>query len=311
MKKFIAMLIVILSVQKFSVLAADYGIKAYEHILRFSSIGNRALVTKSEVESRDYIIDTLENLGYKPKCLKFKVKDYETCNIEVNKEGKDKSKTVILGAHYDGRMEGNAFDDNGSGISVLLELCEVLKNQETPYNLKFIFFGAEEINILGKGLHGSYDYVEGLSKKEKDKIKYMINLDTLVSGDKMYVYNSYKDEDVSDLSKNILNKVKEISEDLNIDINFNFNDQLKTSFTKTKSDYYPFYEINIPVLYFESTNWEAGEKDGRTQSDLAGRVIHSKMDNMIFVENVLNDNIQDRLKNYVDLVKEIVIKTTI
>ena len=310
MKKIITFIVMFLIVQKFSVFAVDldYGTSAYKHLLKFSLVGSRALVTQSEIDSREYIVNTLKDLGYKPKNLKFKVKDYDTYNIEVNKKGKDKSKTVILGAHYDGRIEGNAFDDNGSGISVLLELCEIFKNIETPYNLKFIFFGAEEINILGKGLHGSYDYVESLSKNEKDKIKYMINLDTLVSGDKMYVYNSYGDEVVDEFSKEILNKVKKVSENINVDINFNHNEKSNTSFTKTKSDYYPFFENKIPILYFESTNWQAGENDGRSQSELVGRIIHSKMDNMIFLESIFNERIKDRLKNYVELIKEFIVQ---
>lgn len=308
MKKFFAFLALFIYVFQFGVYAFDenLGYNAYIHILNFSSIGNRVLVSESEINSREYIVNELKKYGYKPKLLKFKVEGYETFNIEVNKKGKNSSETIIVGAHYDGRIEGNACDDNGSGISVLLELCELVKDIETPYNLKFIFFGAEEINILGRGLHGSYDYVESLSQRDKNKIKYMINLDTLVSGDNMYVYNSYKDEIRDDFSKNLLDKVKEISQRLNIHIKFNVNEQTGLSFTNTKSDYYPFFENKIPILYFESTNWDAGEKDGRSQSQLLGRIIHSKMDNMNFLENIFNSRIRDRLKIYVALVKELI-----
>ncbi len=284
-----------------------YGDIAYKHLVKFSLIGNRVLVTQSEKNSRDYIISTLEDMGYKVKNLKFDVREYSTSNIEVLKKGEDSSKTIIIGAHYDGRIEGNSFDDNGSGISVLLELCHLLKDVETPYNIKFVFFGAEEINLLGRGLHGSYNYVESLSRKEKSKIKYMINLDTLISGDKMYVYNAYKDEELSDYSQELLNSLVELAQNLNIDINLNYNEQQDRSFTNTKSDYYPFSEIKIPFLYFESTNWEAGDNDGRSQTVSLGRIIHSKMDNMIFIESIFNERIKDRLKSYVELVKELVL----
>ena len=309
MKKFVAMVFVLLFIANGTANAIEknYGDIAYGHLLKFSLLGNRALVTQSEKNSRDYIIDTLQKMGYKSKNLKFKVENYDTYNIEVNKKGKDTSKTIILGAHYDGRIEGNAFDDNGSGISILLELCEIFKDIDSPCNLKFIFFGAEEINILGKGLHGSYNYVESLSSREKYKIKYMINLDTLASGDKMYVYNSYKDKEVDEFSKKILKKIKEVSENIDININFNYNEEGNISFTNTKSDYYPFFENNIPFLYFESTNWEAGENDGRSQTELLGRIIHSRMDNMIFLENIFNDRIKDRLRSYVELVKELIL----
>ena len=308
MKKILVFVLLFICFFQFGAYALDenLGYNAYTHILNFSSIGNRALVSESEVNSREYIVNELKRYGYNPKLLKFKVEDYETFNIEVNKRGKNSSETIVVGAHYDGRVEGNACDDNGSGISVLLELCELVKDIETPYNLKFIFFGAEEINILGRGLHGSYDYVESLSKKNKSKIKYMINLDTLVSGDNMYVYNSYKDEVPDDFSENLLEKVREIADRLNIHIKFNINEQTGLSFTNTKSDYYPFFENKIPILYFESTNWDAGEKDGRFQSELLGRIIHSKMDNMNFLENIFNSRIRDRLQIYVALIKELI-----
>lgn len=299
--------LVILFLIGFNSFAIDYGSKAEMHLEKFSRIGSRTLTTQSERNSRQYIEDTLSEMGYKVKNLKFKVKGYDTCNIEANKKGKDTSKTIIIGAHYDGRIEGNACDDNGSGISILLELCEVLKDTESPYNLKFVFFGAEEINVLGAGLHGSYDYVESLSQKEKDKIKYMINLDTLVSGDKMYAYNCYKNEEMNELSKEFLSRLRKVSQENNIDLNFNLSCDENTSFTNTKSDYYPFFESGIPVIYFESTNWDAGDKDGRSQTESIGRIIHEPSDNMIFIENIYGNRIKDRLKDYVTLVKEYIL----
>lgn len=305
MKRFLIMILIIFSALTLSVKVSsqDFGERAYLHLLKFSMIGNRALVSESEKNSRDYIVERLNDMGYKVKNLKFKVEDYDTFNIEVNKKGKDSSKTIIIGAHYDGRAEGNAFDDNGSGISILLELCEIFKDLETQYNLKFIFFGAEEINVLGKGLHGSYHYIESLSNKQKENIKLMINLDTLVSGDNMYVYNAYKDMEVSEDGKEIFRKFKNVCGD---EINFNFRDD-DVSFTNTKSDYFPFFENNIPVLYFESTNWDINEKDGRTQTEILGRVIHSKMDNMTFIENIFSDRIKLRLNEYVKIIKKFIL----
>ncbi len=299
--------IIFYSQMTFNAVAVNYGDRAEIHLEKFSRIGSRSVATQSEKISREYIENTLSEMGYKVKNLKFKVEDYDTYNIEVNKKGKDTSKTIIIGAHYDGRIEGNACDDNGSGISVLLELCEVLKDIESPYNLKFIFFGAEEINVLGRGLHGSYDYVESLSKREKNKIKYMINLDTLVSGDKMYAYNCYKNEEMNDESKELLMKLREVSQVNNINLNFNFNDDENVSFTNTKSDYYPFFEIGVPVIYFESTNWEAGDKDGRSQTESLGRIIHTPSDNLILIESLYENRIKERLRDYVNLVKEFVL----
>lgn len=284
------------------------GELAYKHLTKFSEIGNRVLVTESEKMSRKYIEGYLKQLGYKPKLHKFKVNDYDTSNIEITKKGNDSSFIVIVGAHYDGRIEGCSFDDNASGVSILLELAEYLKNKELPYDIKFVFFGAEEINPLGRGLHGSYDYVESLSDREKRKIKYMINLDTLLSGDKMYVYNMFKDEEPHDYSLELMNTIKTIAQNLEIELNTNTKDNDSMSFTNTKSDYYPFFEAGIPILYFESTNWEAGECDGKTQTEMFGRIIHTPFDNMIFLENFLSDRMKLHLNHYAKLLKEFLIQ---
>lgn len=309
LKKFVSIVVVFMFIMYNSIHAlAINGDIAYKHLLRFSSIGNRALVTQSEVNSRLYIKDTLEQIGYKVKLHNFKVEDYDTCNIEVSKKGVDSSKVIIIGAHYDGRIEGNAFDDNGSGISILLELCQIFKDIQTPYDLKFIFFGAEEINILGRGLHGSYSYVESLSSKEKKKIKCMINLDTLLSGDNMYVYNVYKEEQHNEASSQLLYKLEEIAQDMNIDLKYNCKeDREDISYTNTKSDYYPFFEEGIPVLYFESTNWNVYENDGRAQTEMFGRIIHTPMDNMNFLESFFDQRIKERLINYTSLIKQFIL----
>lgn len=307
MKKIVAlaMLFILISFKTSFALEGD---GAYRHLIKLSEIGNRVLCTQSEKKARNYIKSSLETMGYKPRLCKFKVNDYETCNIEVIKKGKKSSSAIVIGAHYDGRIEGNSFDDNGSGVSVLLELCELLKDIELSHDIKFIFFGAEEINSLGRGLHGSYDYVESLSKRELGKIKYMINLDTLLSGDNMYVYNMYKEEDPHDYSLELIYKLKELADSMNIDLKLNTKDNESMSFTNTKSDYYPFFEVGIPVLYFESTNWDIGECDGRTQSEMFGRIIHTPLDNMIFLENFLDDRIKDHLRDYTRLIKEFLLK---
>ena len=59
MKKFVAMVFVLLFIANGTANAIEknYGDIAYGHLLKFSLLGNRALVTQSEKNSRDYIID--------------------------------------------------------------------------------------------------------------------------------------------------------------------------------------------------------------------------------------------------------------
>ena len=94
---------------------------------------------------------------------------------------------IVLGAHYDHIGYGpelsrdpnqlevhNGADDNASGCSVLLGNAKTLSRQiqQPSHTIKIIFFGAEEL-----GLIGSRYYVSQLSEEEISKIDLMINYD--------------------------------------------------------------------------------------------------------------------------------------
>lgn len=68
-------------------------------------------------------------------------------------------------------------NDNGSGVAVLTVLAQELADDELPFDLRLVLFGAEEI-----GLNGSFAYLEGLGQEEKDRTMAMINLDSVGAG---------------------------------------------------------------------------------------------------------------------------------
>ncbi|MFM1877018.1 MAG: hypothetical protein RL266_2755 [Bacteroidota bacterium] len=92
--------------------------------------------------------------------------------------------TVIIGAHYDHLGYGahgslhtgepaihNGADDNASGVAVLLQLAEKLKNGPKENNYLFIAFSGEE-----RGLWGSNFFAKEPTLKLAD-VNYMINMD--------------------------------------------------------------------------------------------------------------------------------------
>jgi aminopeptidase YwaD len=109
----------------------------------------------------------------------------ETWNLVAQLPAADPSaKTIIIGAHYDhlgyGEKGESALhpgaDDNASGSMQLLELAHrlaLVPLQERSYRLVFIWFGAEEL-----GLIGSRFWLES-GPVEKEKIAFMLNLDML------------------------------------------------------------------------------------------------------------------------------------
>jgi Zn-dependent M28 family amino/carboxypeptidase len=73
---------------------------------------------------------------------------------------------------------GPGINDNGSGSGTILEIAEVYaaQNREPRNKLRFIWFGAEELGLLG-----SAHYIESLSAEARQDIIGMLNFDMLGS----------------------------------------------------------------------------------------------------------------------------------
>ena len=82
---------------------------------------------------------------------------------ELNNDIED-DETLIIGAHYDTTPNSSGANDNGSGVAAALVVAEELSDDELPFDLRFVLFGAEEI-----GLNGSFAYVGGLGEGESER----------------------------------------------------------------------------------------------------------------------------------------------
>ena len=90
----------------------------------------------------------------------------------------DDDQVLIIGAHFDTTPDSSGANDNGSGVAVVSILAQELADDEMPFDLRFILFGAEET-----GLNGSYHYVQELGTHEMSRIMAMINIDSVGAGD--------------------------------------------------------------------------------------------------------------------------------
>jgi Zn-dependent M28 family amino/carboxypeptidase len=100
-----------------------------------------------------------------------------TRNVLAERGG-DPARTIVIGAHLDSVREGPGMNDNASGSAAVLEAA--LRLTETAYGLgprlRFAFWGAEEV-----GLVGSRHHVNSLSEEERRAIVLYINLDMVAS----------------------------------------------------------------------------------------------------------------------------------
>jgi Zn-dependent M28 family amino/carboxypeptidase len=83
---------------------------------------------------------------------------------------------VVVGAHLDSVAEGPGINDNGSGSSTILEVAIQMAKVKPRNTVRFIWFGAEELGLLG-----SEYYVSQLSAAEVGDIAVMLNFDMVGS----------------------------------------------------------------------------------------------------------------------------------
>lgn len=277
------------------------GKMAYEHTKYLTyGIGSRVAGTAKEVEARDYVKSQFKRMGYETTVQPFSYTrrgvEYHSSNVIAYKKGK-LSKEVIVGAHYDSAAVGKGSDDNASGIGVMLETAEVLKNINTPYSVKFVAFGAEEV-----GLQGSTYYAGQMTEQEINHTAGMINLDSLAVGDHMYVYGSAGEKGfIRDQALEIAGKKK-----LDIGTNPGVNPEYPAGTTGDWSDHAPFNKLGIPYAYFESTNWKIGDMDGYTQTVKHGGVWHTSNDTLDFIEREFPGRVEEHLKTFSQALTELI-----
>jgi hypothetical protein len=92
-------------------------------------------------------------------------------NVIADSPGGDKNHVVVVDAHLDA-IYGAGMLDNASGSATILDVAQMMK-KVTPLNkLRFIWFGGEELGLLG-----SHYYVNNLSSTELSHIGYDLDAD--------------------------------------------------------------------------------------------------------------------------------------
>lgn len=261
------------------------------------AIGPRAAGTANEERAAQYIQKTLEDAGYSPVRQPFPVTERsgrggagrQSANIFAVKKG-NSARELIVGAHYDSETRGPGADDNASGVGVLLEAASALRDAATPYTVRFIAFGAEEVN-----LQGSTHYVRQMTAETRANSAGMINLDSLAAGDFAYVYGDPGSR--GKMRDWILALASREGWDLRTQQGLN--PRYPAGTTGDFSDHAPFRRAGIEYAYFESTNWNLGARDGYTQVDTRlgenGYIWHTPFDTLRYLESNFPGRTDSRL----------------
>jgi aminopeptidase YwaD len=145
----------------------------------------------SNEQAKNTILIELDKSRLKetPQQLEWKIESKLNPNFESeNIGGIIKGKTlpdsfIVFTAHYDhlGGMGKKTFfpgaNDNGAGVSGLLDLIKYYKQHSPKYSILFIFFAGEEAGLLGSR------YLTETAPIDMKRIKFLFNLDLIGTGE--------------------------------------------------------------------------------------------------------------------------------
>jgi hypothetical protein len=254
------------------------GTDAYEYMAELSDeIGSRVAGLSSETRAGDRILQWFTDLGYTPDTQDFTFTKggeiHHSRNLIAVKPGQS-GREILIGAHYDSVNVGRGAFDNASGVALMMQLADALRDEETPYTLVFVAFGAEEI-----GLKGSTFYASQMSDEARANTALMINFDSVATGDRVYLYSS---EDAAWPQLALRSVARGLgtyyltSPGLNKDYAYGT--------TGDWSDHVAFRKAGIPYLYLEATNWLLGEKDGYQNTAKDREIWQTEKDTLSYIE---------------------------
>jgi Zn-dependent M28 family amino/carboxypeptidase len=110
--------------------------------------------------------------------------------IAESKKGRA-DRVVMGGAHLDSVLAGPGINDNGSGTAALLEVAVQLGKLPPKNKLRFAWWGAEELGLLG-----AEHYVTNLSPEQQADIALYLNYDMVASTNFAYKIYDGDDSDV-------------------------------------------------------------------------------------------------------------------
>jgi Zn-dependent M28 family amino/carboxypeptidase len=92
-------------------------------------------------------------------------------NVIAESKGGSKNHVLVVDAHLDA-IYGAGMLDNASGSATILEVAQQMKHVNPLNKLRFVWFGGEELGLLG-----SIYYVNNLSKTDRSHIGYDLDAD--------------------------------------------------------------------------------------------------------------------------------------
>jgi aminopeptidase S len=153
------------------------------HLAQLQSIatangGNRAHGSAGYKASLDYVKAKLDAAGFTTTVQQFTSSGRTGYNLIADWPGGNADQVVMAGSHLDSVSAGPGINDNGSGSAAILETALAVSRAgyQPTKHLRFAWWGAEELGIVGSG-----HYVDSLSTANRAKIGDYLNFDMIGS----------------------------------------------------------------------------------------------------------------------------------
>jgi len=226
-------------------------------------------------------------------------------SVIADKAG-DAPQQIVVMAHFDtylpqsdadsdrnlGGLTLQGVDDNASGVGVMLELAQRMSTIKTHYSLRFVALSAQEA-----GEQGAKDYLAQLSPIEKKRTLLVINLNSLIVGDRLYFNSGVNTSSV--VAKLSRDRALEIARRLGIAAT------RSPSGTSCCEGLKALDSEHIPLLLVSASDWRLGKKDGHQQRAVSahfpnGSSRHQgQIDNLQYLDRYLPGHLAKREKESV------------
>ena len=153
------------------------------HVSRLAGeIGERNVFHPQALQAaEDYIRQRWQQQGYAVTPQDYVAMGVRSANLEITRRGSRHPEEIILpGAHYDSVRGSPGANDNGSGVTALLELSRLFNTIDTACSVRFVAFTNEEPPFFRTGRPGSMLYARQ-ARSRGDVIRLMIALETIGS----------------------------------------------------------------------------------------------------------------------------------
>ncbi len=209
----------------------------------------------------------------------------------------------------------NGISDNASGTACIITALMAFKEyKNVAYDVWFVFFGASTDNFAG-----AEAFYKSLTEEEKNSIDVMYDVDSLYAGDKVYASSGYKSL-ISTRRYEMRRKLYQSYDvcfantlytnygfdlyynesGIKVDIDEDGNQDIFNEIPKTISDFKVFDDKMIPIVYFESYEYnftkmnQMKETKNLNLQDYGGIIRGTPADSAEFLDSVLIEEDYDR-----------------